>query len=124
VETVLGILAARALDERWLTVVYRLDPAEMDRLMPLEVVPTPQRVVRVGLVIVRGLDPDVDDEIDRLIAQFGDADYAKRQDAMDRLRSIGNPATGKLQRAVNHTDLEIAQRAETLLAELAKQKTE
>ena len=51
-----------------LTAVYRLDPTELDRLLPLEVTPTPRKTVRVGLMIARNIDPAVGDEIDQLIA--------------------------------------------------------
>src|SRR4029079_4506017 len=67
VAQIMRILETQALDKRRMTVVYRLDPAELDRLLPLEVTPTPRRTVRVGLVVARNIDPAVGGEIDELV---------------------------------------------------------
>lgn len=122
VDTVVAILKIHGLSERWMTAIYRLDPAEMDRLLPIEIVPAPRKVTRVGLVIVRGLDPSINDEIDRLIKQCGDADYAKRKAATAELISLGQPAKAKVEKAVNDKDYEISQRAELILAAIEKKK--
>ena len=90
--------------------------------MPLEILPAPAKVTRVGLVIVRGLDPGVLDEIDRLILQCGDPDYAKRKAATALLIEIGEPARTKLQKAQSNADVENAQRAEEALAAISKSK--
>jgi len=101
VDTVVSILRERGLAERWMTVIYRLDPPSSTGCLPLEIVPTPRKVVRVGLVIVRGLDPSINEEIDRLITQCGDPDYAKRKAATADLIALGQPAKTKVERATN-----------------------
>ena len=114
-----SVLEKHALDPRRLTVVYRLDPADMDRLLPLEVTPSPRKLVRVGLVVVRNLDPGIANDVDRLIAELGDEDWSKRESAHKQLTEIGPAAKGKLEAALKHKDLEIVWRAERLLQVLS-----
>jgi hypothetical protein len=115
VAVILRILERHALDKRRLTAVYRLDPGELDRLLPLEVTPTPRKTVRVGLMIARNIDPAVGDEIDRLIAQLADPDWERREAAHKELAELGPAARPKLQAALQSKDLEVAWRAERLL---------
>jgi len=120
-DLILAILQKHALDPKRLTIVYRLDPAELDRLIPLEVVPQPTDVVRVGLVIVKNIDPAIADEVDQLITQLGDNDWAKREEAQKQLASLGAAAKPKLEAAARTTkDLEIVYRCERLLDALKK----
>lgn len=118
VPLVMSILQANAFDERWLTVVYRLDPAELERLLPLEVTPTPRKVTRVGIVILRNADPAIAGEIDKLIAQCGDADYQKRQEATRLLTELGTAARPKLEKAMKDKDPEIAFRVGRILSQI------
>jgi hypothetical protein len=114
-----SVLEKHALESKRLTVVYRLDPAEMERLLPLELTPSPRKLVRVGLVVVRNLDPGIGEDVDRLIAQLGDEEWARREAASKQLAEIGPAAKGKLEAATKHKDLEIAWRAEKLLQVLS-----
>ena len=75
---VLKILAKQALDEKRLTAIYRMDPAELDRILPLEVVPQPKKVSRIALVVVTGIDPAIGDELDQLIKKLGDPAWKNR----------------------------------------------
>ena len=115
VATVLRILERHALDKKRLTLVYRLDAAELDRMLPLEVTPTPRKTVRVGLVIARNLDPAVGDEVDQLIKQLASADWEQRELASKQLAELGPAARPKLQAALQQKDLEVVWRAERLL---------
>ncbi len=119
-DTIIRILAKHALDPARLTVVYRLDPAELDRIVPIEVIPTPRKLTRVGLVIVRNIDPAVPAEIDDLIVQLGDGDWKVREAASKSLASLGQAAKAKLQSATKNADPEIGLRAERLLASMEK----
>jgi hypothetical protein len=114
-----SVLEKHALESKRLTVVYRLDPAEMERLLPLELTPSPRKLVRVGLVVIRNLDPGIGEDVDRLIAQLGDEEWAKREAASKQLAEIGPAAKGKLEAATKHKDLEIAWRAERLIQVLS-----
>ena len=115
VRTILRILERHALDKRRLTAVYRLDPAEMDRLLPLEVTPTPRKTVRVGLVVARSIDPSVANEVDQLIAQLGHAEWEQREAASKQLAELGAAAKPKLEAALKQKDMEVVWRAEKLL---------
>jgi len=115
------IIAQYAFDPHSLTAVYRMDDAEFDRLLPLEVVPQPQSITRIGLVIVRNFDASATDEIDDLIAQLGDPVWSKRQAAYDALKALGPAAQPRLRLATGNKDVEIAWRAERLLATPAQQ---
>ncbi len=110
------VIEQYAFDPHRLTAVYQMDDAEFDRLLPLEVVPQPAKIKRFGLVIVLNVDPSKGTAVDDLIAQMGDDDWAKRDAAYHTLASMGPAATEKLKTASHSKDLEIAWRAERLLA--------
>jgi len=118
VPQILRILEKHALDKRRMTVVYRLDPAELDRLLPLEVTPTPRKTVRVGIVVARNIDPAVGDEIDQLIAQLANPSWEEREAASKQLADLGPAARPKLQAALKQKDVEVVWRAERLLQAL------
>ena len=120
----LATLAEHALDPNWLTVLYRLDPAELDKLLPLEVVPQPPTIVRVGLVILVNADPAMPDRIQALIAQLGDRAWSTRQTAERELARLGQAALPHLKKVLNHSDLEIVFRAERLIEELSARETD
>lgn len=122
VETIDKIVASEALDSKHMTLVYRLDSAEMDRLLPLDITPTPRKITRVGVVVVKNVDPALVGQIDRLIAQLGDAEWSKRESAQQQLTEIGPPARPKLEQATRNKDMEIVYRSERLLATIGSQK--
>jgi len=115
-DIIIRILEKHALDPKRLTAVYELDAGEMDRLLPLEVLPEPAKTVRVGLVIVKDADPGVASEIDELVAQLGDDEWSKRDAAYQALSKLGKAAKTQLEKAQNSKDMEVVWRAERLLA--------
>jgi hypothetical protein len=115
-QVILKILARQALDPNRLTAVYRMDPAELDRIMPLEVVPQPKKVSRIALVVVRGIDPAIGDELDQLIKKLGDPSWKTREAATTEIKTLGVRAKSRLDEAAKSKDAEIAYRAEQLLA--------
>ena len=110
------VIARYAFDPHRLTAIYRMDDAEYDRLLPLEVVPQPAKISRFGLVIIINADPSAGNIVDDLIKQLGDDDWSKRDAAYHALAAMGPAATEKLKSASKDKDLEIAWRAERLLA--------
>ncbi|HEX3997733.1 MAG TPA: hypothetical protein VHX65_04185 [Pirellulales bacterium] len=120
-DAILKILARHALDPKRLTAVCRLDPAELDRIVPLEVVPQPKKITRVALVIVRGIDPAIDDDLDRLIKKLGDPSWKVRDAATKEIHKFGVRAKSRLETAANDKDVEISYRAEMLLAGIGKE---
>jgi hypothetical protein len=113
---ILKILAKSAFDSRRLTAVCLVDETTMDRLLPIEVVPEPKKITRVGILIIKHADPAAGTEIDDLIAQLGDPVWAKRDQAYKALQKLGPAAQPKLREAATKSkDLEIVWRAERLL---------
>ena len=112
------LIARYAFDPHRLTAVYRMDDAELDQLLPLEVVPQPAKITRFALVIVINADPTAGTVVDDLIKQLGDDDWDKREAAYQALAAMGPAAQAKLTGAKGSKDLEVAWRAERLLAQL------
>ena len=119
-DLIVSILEKHALDSNRLTAVYLLDADQLDHLLPLDVVPTPRKVVRVGLVIVRNIDPAIATEIDTLVAQLGDPKWDAREAAYKRLIELGLAARPKLELLLHSArDPEIIYRIERLIGVLA-----
>ncbi len=114
-EVALKILARYALDAKRLTAIYRIDGAEFDKLLPLEIVPQPKKISRIALVVVTGIDPAIDEEVDQWIAQLGSPAWKTREAAMVEIKKLGAAARPHLERALKNKDTEIVYRAEQLL---------
>jgi hypothetical protein len=110
------IIARYAFDPHRLTAVYRMDDAELNRLLPIEVVPQPAKITRFALVIVVNADPAAGTIVDDMIKQLGNEDWNKRDAAYRSLAAMGPAATAKLTAAKNDKDLEVSWRAEKLLS--------
>ena len=117
-EIVLKILAREALDSKRLSAIYRMDPAELDRILPLEVVPQPKKVSRIALVVVTGIDPEIGNELDLWIKKLGDPSWKAREAATAEIKKLGARAKSRLEEAAKDKDTEIAYRAEQLLTGL------
>ena len=115
IEVILATLRTHALDPEQLTVVYRIDPSELDRMLPMEVVPMPAKVTRVGIAIVKNIDPAAGERIAKLVEQLGNSDWEKREAAQAKLAELGAGARPKLTEALKHKDVEVVYRAERLL---------
>lgn len=113
-----SILKERAFDKDSARVVYRLDQAVIDKLLPLEVSPLPDKVTRVWLVIYDGADPEIKTRIAKLIAQLGDASYDKRIEAKADLMMLGPTAVPQLTAEKSNKDAEISFRVDEILEEL------
>jgi hypothetical protein len=92
-----------------------LNQERMDELLPEEVVPVPAKSVRVGIVIVRNIDPEINKEIAVLIKQLGDEEWSKREEAQKKLVTFGRAAKSALDKAAKDKDMEIVWRAEAVL---------
>ncbi|QDT57353.1 hypothetical protein Pan44_54210 [Caulifigura coniformis] len=108
-------IAGQALRTDSATIVFRLDPDQLEELFPLEVTPAPQKQIRVALVVLLDSDPDVTKRVEELVKKLGDPSYAEREAAMEALRKLGPAAKQKVQEAVNDKDAEISFRAEQLV---------
>jgi hypothetical protein len=115
VEVIVSMLQTHALDPEQLTIVYRIDQAELDRVLPLEVVPLPAKITRVGIAIVKNIDPAQGERIAKLVEQLGNPSWEKREAAQAKLAEMGAGAKPKLTEALKHKDIEVVYRAERLL---------
>src|SRR5690606_8497161 len=66
-------IAGQALRTDSATIVFRLDPDQLEELFPLEVTPAPQKQIRVALVVLLDSDPDVTKRVEELVKKLGDA---------------------------------------------------
>ena len=87
--------------------------------MPARQPAQPRRTSRVGLVIVRNIDPAILSEIENLVTQLGDPKWDNREAASKRLRDLGLAAKPKLEAMLKTSkDPEISFRIERLIAAL------
>lgn len=98
-----------------LIVACRVSPPALDDVLQLSVFPAPKKTVRVPIVVLRHADPQMGDEVNRLIALLGDRSYSARQAAHKRLVELGPLAFNYLQKALTNDDQEIVIRAERIL---------
>ena len=100
------------------TLVYRLDPGQIEDLLSLDVTPEPEAIYRTAIVIHINADPDFQSKIQGLIRQLGDESWQKREAAQASLKTILRPARHLLEQALKNKDMEIVYRAEQLLEEV------
>jgi hypothetical protein len=117
-DVALKILGHYALDKTRLTAIYRMDPAELDKVLALEVVPQPKKISRIALVVVTQIDPAIENEMDVLIAKLGAPSWKDREAAMKEIIKLGPVARTRLEKATKDKDMEIVYRAEQLLDQL------
>jgi hypothetical protein len=114
----LSIWQEEFFERSGLTALYVLPQAEYDRLLPLEIYPKPGKIVRVGIVQqphMEGLEA-IRKQAAQLVAQLGDNNYNKREQATKALREFGVEIVPVLRQALSAaTDLEVKTRLEKLL---------
>lgn len=103
-----------------LVVLCRLPTELLDERVLLDLYPEPAKKVRVGLLLVRNVDPQIKIEAAELVKRLGDADYAAREAAEKRLGELGRLAVPALKQGLNHDDLEVVFRAERILLSLGE----
>jgi hypothetical protein len=79
-------------------VIHRLPQAEYDRLLPLQVEPRPEKIVRVGLMRRVLGDPALDAKIRALAGRLDDEDFDAREAATKELAALGPAAAPALRR--------------------------
>ncbi|HUO07569.1 MAG TPA: hypothetical protein VM008_04660 [Phycisphaerae bacterium] len=114
-DVALKILGQYALDKTRLNAIYRMDPAELDKILPLEIVPQPTKISRIALVVLTNIDPAIETELDEQIARLGSRSWKEREAAMETIARMGEMAKNRLEKATSDKDTEIAYRAEQLL---------
>ena len=101
-----------------LTLFYRIKQETYDEWIPLDIVPSPEKLVRVGLVVHHHLEPELEQNVTRLISELGSDEYAVRANAEYQLSSIGGAAFESIKKLTDSTDVETAARARILVKEM------
>ncbi|HXT58585.1 MAG TPA: hypothetical protein VN699_08115 [Pirellulales bacterium] len=96
-------------------VVCRLPGDAVEERLPLVTYPAAIKTVRTAVLVLRNIDPKIKDDVQRLIANLGAADYAERETAEKRLGELGRLAVPALKEALKSSDAEVQFRAERLL---------
>ncbi len=121
IEVFLAQYSSLMFEPEGMIVVCRLDPAIQDAELPLSVFPVPTKIVRVPVLLVRNVDPDLPKQIDQLIADLGDESFARREAAEKQLMQFGSRAFEPLKKAINDKDMEIVIRSERILLNQGQQ---
>lgn len=84
--------------------IYLMEPSELDELLPLNIQPTPNKVVRVMLVRVECLTEDRETTIMKLIEQLGGNSFQIRQSAEEALLKTGRIGQGLMTKVWRESD--------------------
>jgi len=114
-ELAVGLVADCVLQSSELVVLVRLPQSAADEKLPLVFYPAAARTVRVPLLLIRKVDPRIQEELRQLVAQLGSASFAEREAADKRLRELGRLAIPILRECLTSPDLEVVLRAERIL---------
>lgn len=120
VATILDAYAKDLFEPGELIVIAHLSREAIDEAVPLDVFPTPKKLTRVALVVVRGVDPRLQDRAKTLVRQLGDDSWKAREEAESRLQSLGPAAVPALEEALRDKDVEVVYRVERLLLKLGR----
>jgi hypothetical protein len=114
-ELILSIYADQIFKAKELVVLFRLPGAAIEEQFPLVTYPDAKRIVRVPLVLMRNVDPQLQGSLKDLLAKLSDASFPEREKAEKRLQESGRLAVPLLKEALKDADPEIVFRAERLL---------
>lgn len=98
-----------------LVVLFRLNSGAIEEQFPMVTYPDVKRIVRVPLVLVRNVDPQLQRGMEALVKQLGDENYKNRVTAEKRLLELGRLAIPLLKEALKSPDPEVVFRAERML---------
>lgn len=88
-ESLTGIWRAGFFERPGLSMLHRLPQERYDRMLPLTVSPTPEKIVRVGLVLHPQCEPVTREAVDRILRDFDDPEFEVREAAQKRLDALG-----------------------------------
>lgn len=120
VALILDVHARDLFEPGELIVVAQLSREAIDEAVALDVFPTPRKFTRIALVVVRGVDPRLQDRAKALIRQLGDDSWKAREEAEGRLQALGPAAVPALEEALRDQDVEVVYRVERLLLRLGR----
>ncbi len=86
-------------------IIYRITKKAYDKLLPIKIVPKPIELVRVGLVFVEDIDPELHTRIDGLINDLKEKKHLDLEESpINVLTKIGRPALAAVTRLMNETN--------------------
>ncbi len=115
IDLILSLYAESFFSSDEIHLVYRLSSEAIDELTPLTVEPESTKVKRVALLLARKVDPRLREDVQKLVKELADANYATREQAEKRLKELGSLAIPDLKEALKIKDLEVVMRAERIL---------
>ncbi len=121
VEVILGQYGSSLFEPGGLIVLAHLSHEGLEEVMPLDVFPSPRKLVRSALIVSHGVDPRLQDQARALVKKLGDASPKARDTAESELSGLGPVAVPALEDALREKDIEIVLRAERLLMQLNRQ---
>ncbi|MBI3830485.1 MAG: hypothetical protein HY291_13275 [Planctomycetes bacterium] len=101
-----------------LTLLYRVPQATYDKWLPLKAEPAPTKTVRIGLVLQRHLEPELDARVEALIKKLNAEKFEERNAAEKELLQIGGAAFPMLDKGTKSEDAEVAAHCQALLKAL------
>lgn len=113
----------RTWSRQWFTthgsrVMYILPRPRVDELLPLEITPTPDKVVRVLVGRLEYLTPEVEESLEQNLEARLSADPAERKRAAARLTALGRFLEPKVRRILNKTENQDVRKSGNELLEL------
>jgi len=111
----LSIYADQIFKSKEMVVLFRLPGVAIEEQFPLVTYPDAKRIIRVPLVLMRNVDPQLQGGLKDLVARLGDANFQERDNAEKKLQESGRLAVPLLKEALTNDDPEIVIRAERLL---------
>lgn len=101
-----------------LTLFYRVPQTVYEKWLPIKAEPAPAKTARVGLVVHRHLEPELDARVEALIKQLGAEAFDTRDKAQTQLLKIGGAAFPLLEKNAKSDDTEIAKACQDILKAL------
>ncbi|MCW8132502.1 MAG: hypothetical protein KIS92_19295 [Planctomycetota bacterium] len=98
-----------------LTLFYRIPQAVYDRWLPLKAKPAPAKTVRVGLVVHRHLEPELEARVAGLIKRLSSEQFDERDAALQALLKLGGAAFPQIDKASASDDPEVARQCKSIL---------
>lgn len=98
-----------------LTIFYRVPKETYDQWLPLTCIPAAKDTVRVGLVVHYHLEPELEENVKKWIAELGSQEFRVRQSADNNLRQVGGAAFPFLEEAIQEASPEVRMRCQKIL---------
>lgn len=114
-DSLLALWSKDLLHQVGLSLCYRIPRKTYDDWISLKAVPTPEKVVRVGLVLHQHLEPEFEEIVASLVDQLGADTVKERKEAESQLHRIGGAVLPILEKTAKSDDPERAVRARRIL---------